>query len=82
MSEGGYELVLYAHRSNERGWEACIESWGWPLDREGLTPRPLTLRFNAGIGPENRVHGPTSEAALDALENELRALIRANPGTR
>jgi hypothetical protein len=81
MSEGGYELMLYAHDSSERGWEAYIESWGWPKDREGVTPTPLAHRFNRGIGPENRVKGPTREAALDALEDELRELIRANPGT-
>jgi hypothetical protein len=80
MSEAGYELVLYAYGHGD-DWKAYIESWGPPKNRVGLTPTSLAHRFNAP-SPGNRVPGPTRKGALDALETELRALIRAHPGTR
>jgi hypothetical protein len=76
FSEAGYRFVLFTQGSDGRGWDARIESWGWPKSRTGTIPRVLALRFNdAGA----RTRGPTAAASLAALETELRELIRTTP---
>jgi hypothetical protein len=76
FSEAGYRFVLFTQGSDDRGWDARIESWGWPKSRTGTTPGVLAQRFNdAGA----RTHGPTAAASLAALETELRELIRTTP---
>jgi hypothetical protein len=74
LSEGGYRFVLYASGENRTGWKAAIESWRPPVDqRDERTPHMLTNRFN---DTSARAHGATRESSLDALETELRGLIR------
>ena len=80
MSEAGYRIVLYTHQTVNHDWEAYLESWGPPKSRPAHTvsPRPV----GQGLNDRRRVKGPTAEASLDALEDQLRELIRANPGHR
>lgn len=72
IREGEYAFVIYARNTRRRGdrhWRAGIGAWGWP---EGDPPEVISARVNSG----DRAGGPTLEAALDALEAELRALVR------
>jgi hypothetical protein len=74
LSEAGYRFVLYASGENRTGWKAAIESWRPPMDqRDGRTPYTLASRFN---DERARALGATRESSLDALETELRELIR------
>ena len=76
MTEAGYRFFLRTRGSDDHGWEAQIDAWGPPKDAPGgSTPRPIAERANSG----SRTSGPTLEGSLDALEQELRDLIRANP---
>jgi hypothetical protein len=65
----GYTFVLFARGREERPWRARIGAWGWPASgaRESIT-----TRATSGVAAS----GPSAEAALDALEAELRELVR------
>jgi transcriptional regulator with XRE-family HTH domain len=69
--EGGYSFVLFARGRDGRPWRARIGSWGWPAGH--APPKAIAERVSAG----DRASGSTMEAALDALEEELRMLVRA-----
>jgi hypothetical protein len=76
LSEGGYRFVLFSSGTNRSGWNASIEAWGCPTDpQEGRMPRALEGRLNDAAV---RARGTTLESSLDALETELREMIRAN----
>jgi hypothetical protein len=80
MSEAGYRIVLYTHQTANHDWETYLESWGPPKNWPAHTVSPHPVR--EGLNDRRRVKGPTAEASLDVLENQLRELIRANPGHR
>jgi len=73
LSESGYRFMLYASGTDRTGWNASIESWGTD-QRDGGTPRPLARRFD---DQGTWAGGATRESSLDALESELREMIRA-----
>jgi hypothetical protein len=76
MTEAGYRFFLRTRGSDDHGWEAQIDAWGPPKDEPGgSTPRPIAERANSS----SRTSGPTLEVSLDALEQELREVIRTNP---
>ena len=69
MTEAGHRFYLRTRGTDDRGWEAQIDGWKGPDDvPEGSTRIPLW----------ERVKGPTAEASLDAFDQGLRDLIRAN----
>jgi hypothetical protein len=69
-SEAGYSFVIFARGQDDRRWRARVGSWGWPA---GATPdEVIAERVTSGT----RAVRPTSDAALGALETELRALVR------
>jgi hypothetical protein len=70
FSEGGYSFVLFARGRDDRRWRARIGAWGWPAG--STPPEAITNRAISGV----HAGGPTVEDALDALEAELRALVR------
>lgn len=70
---GGYSFVLYARSRNGRNhqeWRARIGLWGWP---DGGPSPAIADRVSTKVTSA----GPSAEAALDALEAELRELIGA-----
>jgi hypothetical protein len=71
FTEAGYQFVLAARGRDATGWEAIVEDW------KGPDPWSSAVAMRANIGP--RSNGPVKAAALDALEAELRELIRTNP---
>jgi hypothetical protein len=73
FSEAGYDFVLFSRGRDDRHWWARIGAWGWPND--GETPRAIADR----VASAAKAMGPTATTALDALEAELRELIRTPP---
>jgi hypothetical protein len=73
-SEAGYSFVIFARGQDERRWRARVGSWGWPA---GATPdEAIAERVTSG----GRAIRSTCDAALSALETELRALVRRRAG--
>jgi hypothetical protein len=68
---GGYTFVLFARGREERPWRARIGAWGWPADSQPADA--IAERATSGVAAT----GNSAEAALDALEAELRELVRA-----
>jgi hypothetical protein len=78
FTEAGHRFFITTQGRDDRGWEASIDAWGPPKDvPEGAFPA-----VSHRVISDERVTGPTAEASLDALEQELRDLIRANSGQR
>jgi transcriptional regulator with XRE-family HTH domain len=75
FSEEGYDFVIFARGRDDLRWRARIGAWGWPAT--GTVPPAIMER----TGSRARAIGTTIEAALDALENELRELIRTQTAT-
>jgi hypothetical protein len=66
--------VIFARGQDDRRWRARVGSWGWPA---GATPDDdIAERATSGA----RAIRSTSDAALNALETELRALVRRRAG--
>ena len=75
FTEAGLRFFIKTQGRDDRGWEASIDAWGPPRGvAEGSFPA-----VSHRVISDERVKGPTAEASLDALEQELRDLIRANP---
>jgi len=73
-SEAGYSFVIFARGQDDRRWRARVGSWGWPA---GATPdEDIAERVTSG----GRAIRSTCDAALSALETELRALVRRRAG--
>jgi hypothetical protein len=70
FSEAGYTFVLFARGRADHPWRARIGAWGWPAG--STPPEAIAERVRSG-DPAAR---PTAEAALAALEAELRDLVR------
>lgn len=66
----GYTFILFTRGRDDRQWRARIGAWGWPAP--GPAPDVIADRATSG----EHAAGATAEAALDALEAELRALIQ------
>jgi hypothetical protein len=76
FAEAGCEFVLMTRGYDDRrGWEAVIEEWRAP--NRGAGPWAEAVAESASTGMQTE--GPTRAASLDALESELRELIRFNP---
>jgi hypothetical protein len=75
LQEGEYTFILFARGHDNRQWQARwharIGAWGAPTT--AVTPQAIAERVTSGVPAK----GPTVEAALNALEAELRALVRA-----
>jgi hypothetical protein len=70
FTEAGYSFVIFTRGRDDRRWRARVGAWGWPA---GTTPsEEIAERAASGA----RAIRSTSEAALNALETELRALVR------
>ena len=70
FSEAGAHFVLYTRVRDGRGWSAWVESW------EATDAWASSI---AAYVPVARVTALTAKTALDALETELRELIRTIP---
>lgn len=67
---GGYTFVLFARGREDRPWRARIGAWGWPA--AGAPAAAISERVASAAAAT----GASAEAALDALEAELRELVR------
>ena len=75
ISDAGYSFVIFARGRDDRRWRARVGAWGWPAD--ATSPEVIAERANSGA----RAIRSTCEAALNALETELRALVRRSAQT-